>query len=66
MPKKVESDRVGEAVAHSFCSLARKKNGTRLFGREVNFLSIVFPFLEPRRGVKKRNLIDSAFYLNVL
>lgn len=51
MPKKVESDRVGDRVAHSFCSHARKKNGTRLFGREVNFLSIVFPFLEPRRGV---------------
>lgn len=29
---KAESDRVGEVVAHSFCSHARKKNGTRLFG----------------------------------
>ena len=37
MPMKAESDRVGEAVAHSFCSHARKKNGTRLFGREVYF-----------------------------
>lgn len=29
MPMKVESDGVGDAVAHSFCSHARKKNGTR-------------------------------------
>ena len=41
MPMKAESDRVGEAVAHSFCSHSRKKNGTRLFGREANFLTIL-------------------------
>ena len=58
MPMKVEFDKVGEAVAHSFCSHACKKNGTRLFV----VISIVFPFHEPRRGFFLKNTKYRTIY----